>query len=238
MGVAARCQRSGSAPAALARVMAVSVGQPQARRLPPAFPEAERVGRYWTAIGKTPCPRAVAITVDGLRGDAQADREHHGGPDKAVHAHFAQHLLWWGARRGRPLAPGEIGENLLLGAPAHGPEPDEALLCIGDVLRAGTALLQVTQPRIPCHKQAGALGLADAVRLVAASARCGLYLRVLRSGHLQVGDVLILEERPNPGVTVADAHRFVHGGRHDAGLRARLAAASGLGPDIRRRLEG
>ena len=246
-------------PITLARVISVNVGQPQARRLPPPFPEADRVGVYQTAIAKTPASGPVVVTALQLAGDAQADLRNHGGADKAVHAHFVQHLAWWGQRRGSPVSPGELGENLTLAAgldPSKPPSstplaslraapraarpvgpPDEAAFCIGDVLRVGSALLQVTQPRIPCYKQAAQLGLVDAVRLIAETGRCGLYLRVLKEGALRAGDTVQLVDRPHPDVTVADAHRFVHHERHDPQLRARLRGCSGLGRDIRRRLE-
>ena len=220
----------------LALVVSVTVGAVATRRLPAGFPATTGAGDYETAIGKVAASGPVVVHPSGLEGDAQADRKHHGGPDKAVHAHFAQHLEHWGHVRGWPLAPGEIGENLLLSAPAGGDAPDERSICIGDVVAVGSALLQVSQPRIPCFKQAAALGLADGVRQVADSGRCGLYLRVLDPGVLQRGATVWLVERPNPGVTVADAHRFVHHARHDPALRARLAGASALGEDIRHRL--
>ncbi len=246
-------------PITLARVISVNVGQPRARRLPPPFPEADLLGVYQTAILKTPVSGRVAVTALHLAGDAQADLRNHGGADKAVHAHFAQHLAWWGQRRGYPVSPGALGENLTLAAagdpskalPSTPPDsplaslraappaapPDEAAFCIGDVLRVGSALLQVTQPRIPCYKQAAQLGLVDAVRLIAETGRSGLYLRVLQEGSLRAGDTVHLVERPHPDVTVADAHRFVHQARHDPELRARLRGCTGLGRDIRRRLE-
>ena len=220
----------------LAVIVSVNVGAVRSQRLPPAFPESGRGGPYRTAIRKTPVAGPVGVTYAGLAGDAQADRVHHGGADKAVHAHFAHHLEWWSTERGRALAAGEIGENLLLAAPAGAAVPDETAFCIGDILRAGTALLQVSQPRIPCYKQAAALDLADGVRRVAETGRCGLYLRVLSPGTLRVGEMLLLLERPNANVSVAEAHRFVHHARLDAGLRERLRAARGLGADIRRRL--
>lgn len=226
----------GGCPTALAVVASVNVGLPRLHRLPAGFPGADGQETYLSACHKEPVTGPVRLDRLQLAGDGQADRKNHGGPDKAVHAHFTQHLLWWGQRRGHPLLPGEIGENLTL-APAPGrPPAGEAALCIGDVLRVGTALLQVSQPRIPCYKQAVQLGLPDAVRTIAATGRCGLYLRVLAEGSLQAGDRVELLARPHPGVTVADAHRFVHGARDDAALRARLAACPELGADIGRRL--
>ncbi|HVB11279.1 MAG TPA: MOSC domain-containing protein, partial [Bacillota bacterium] len=191
---------------------------------------------FLTAIAKSPVQGPVAVRTVNLAGDAQADTKHHGGPDKAVHAHFVRHLHWWGVRRGWPVAPGELGENLTLGAPAGGHPPDETDFCIGDVLAAGSAILQVTQPRIPCFKQAAALHINDAVQLAGETGRTGIYMRVLQEGTLQAGDALVLLERPNARVTLADANRFVHQARRDVHLRSRLAACAGLGSELRRLL--
>lgn len=230
--------RSEGTGTALARIASVNVGRPRRVSLPEALPAGEGAHRtYLTAIAKTPVWGLITAREGNLDGDEQADTKNHGGPDKAVHVHFAQHLAWWGQKRGWPVSAGEIGENLTLDAVPDGREPDEAGFCIDDIVAVGTAILQVTQPRIPCFKQAVALNIVDAVHLASASGRTGLYLRVLREGTLQAGDVLWLTERPHPDVTVADANRFVHQERHHAGLRARLAACVGLGVDIRRRLE-
>jgi len=223
----------------LARIESVNVGLPRPVHAAPGvgLPGAGAAAPpdYLTAITKTPVRGPVAVGLGNLAGDRQADTKNHGGLDKAVHAHFARHLAWWGAARGWPVSPGEIGENLTLTA-AEGREADEAVFCIGDVVTAGTAILQVTQPRIPCFKQAAALHVADAVRLAGTSGRTGLYLRVLETGSLQAGDVLTLVARPNPAVTVADANRYVHRPGQDRALWAQLAASSGLGVDLRRRL--
>ena len=184
----------------LAVVLAVSVGRPRARPHP-AAPERT----YRTAIAKRPVTGPAQVGTLGLAGDAQADRRHHGGPDKAVHAHFAQ--PWWGQQRDRPVRPGEIGENLTLAAAAGAPEPDESTFCEGDVLAVGTALLQVTAPRLPCFKQADRLGLPDAVARAEASGRTGFYLRVLREGEVAAGDAVQLLQRTAPQRSLAEANR-------------------------------
>ena len=222
---------------ALARIESVNVGLPAAAIRPSELAAADGAPRtFLTAIAKVPVRGPVAVRATNLAGDAQADTKHHGGPDKAVHAHFVVHLTWWGARRGSPVSPGEIGENLTLGAPVGGRQPEEADFCIGDVLTAGGAVLQVTQPRIPCYKQAAALHIAHAVQIAGESGRTGIYLRVVREGTVQAGDDLVLLERPNPGVTLADANRFVHHARRDPVLRSRLEACAGLGSELRRLL--
>jgi MOSC domain-containing protein YiiM len=209
----------------LARILSVNVGAPQ--------PQSHGGRTYPTAIAKRPCLGRVAVGPLGLAGDAQADTVRHGGPDQAVHAHFARHLATWSALRGAPLQPGDIGENLTLGpADPLGPDPDEAAFCIGDVVAAGTARLQVTQPRVPCHKQADRLGLADGVALAKAAGRTGFYLRVLQAGELAAGDAVILLARPHPDVTLASVNRALHVDR-DPAARARIAACPELGGRLR-----
>jgi hypothetical protein len=91
---------------------------------------------------------AAAVTTDGLDGDSQRDRKHHGRPFQAV-------CLWSGdvidelASAGHPLAPGSAGENLTLrGLPWPDLRPG-ALLRIGDRL-----LVELSFDATPCHNQA------------------------------------------------------------------------------------
>ncbi len=218
----------------LARVVSVNTGLPT-----PLVPAGgSEPTAHTSAIAKTPVHGRVPVGLLGLQGDGVADARNHGGPDKAVHAHFLHHLAWWSAQRGAPLPPGAIGENLTLAAPlAGGSEPDEVTFCIGDVVEIGSCVLQVTQPRIPCFKQAERLAIPDAVARVVASGRCGLYLRVLQPGDIGAGDVARLRHRPNPRLTVAEAHRFVHRARGDAALAAAVAGAAGVGSELRQRAE-
>lgn len=228
-----------SEPRAVARILAVSVGRAVTHHTPQGFGRAgEAPPEYRSAIVKSPVFGPAHATTTGIVGDQQADTRHHGGPDKAVHAHFAQHLQWWGQRRDRQLLAGQIGENLTLGAVQDGAdEPDESMFCIGDTIAVGSALLQVSQPRIPCFKQARALGLPDGVALAVASGRTGFYLRVLREGDVQAGDVLVLTARPHPWATVTEVNRVLHHARRDAGGRARLAALPELAGSIREALK-
>jgi MOSC domain-containing protein YiiM len=226
---------AGATTAVLARVASVNVGQPRALRTPEDLVRAGLPERtYRTAIRKSPVCGPVRVGRLGLQGDGQADVRHHGGPDKAVCVHFLGHLRWWGERRGRPVAPGELGENLTL-APADpgGPEPDESSFCIGDVLAVGSALLEVSQPRIPCFKQAWQLALGDGVARAVAAGRVGLYCRVLREGQVAAGDPVWLVRRPHPEASVAEVHRIFHHARHE---RERLLGLPALGADLRRDL--
>ena len=148
---------------------------------------------------KQPAAGPVAAGPLGLAGDEQADKRVHGGADKAVYAYPSEGYAAWiedFPARARTLTPGGMGENLV----TAGLSEDE--LRIGDVLRIGGALLQVTQPRQPCFK----LGLYHReprmVRRMIETGRCGWYMRVLEPGLLAAGDRVEIVERQEKGWSI------------------------------------
>jgi MOSC domain-containing protein YiiM len=131
-----------------------------------------------------------------LEGDAQADLEVHGGPDKAVYAYPSEHLPKWAAELGQELGPAPFGENL---STAGGTEDD---VCIGDRWYWGEAVLEVCQPRSPCFKLTMHRGRGDIGRLLRTSNRTGWYLRVLEPGRVPVAGPIRVEPHPM-GATVS-----------------------------------
>lgn len=164
------------------KLLSVNVGRPVTI---PARGSTLRTGIY-----KQPVAGRVRLGRLNLEGDGQADMQHHGGPQQAVYACAHEHYAWWAEQLGRDdLSPGQFGENLTI----SGLLEDE--VCIGDVYSVGETLLQVSQPRIPCHKLAHRMGLPDFVRTFTQAQRCGCYLRVLQTGLLGAGDCVTLVER-------------------------------------------
>ena len=131
-----------------------------------------------------------------LEGDAQADLEVHGGPDKAVYAYPSEHLPAWSEELGQELGPAPFGENL---STAGGTEDD---VCIGDRWFWGDAVLEVCQPRSPCFKLTMHRGRGDIGRLLRTSNRTGWYLRVLEPGRVPVAGPIRVEPHPM-GATVS-----------------------------------
>lgn len=148
-----------------------------------------------SAIDKRPLAGRIAVDTLGLDGDEQGDLRVHGGADKAVHHYPLDHYADWREQLGdHPLlaGPGAFGENI---ATVGVTERD---LCLGDRLLLGSALVEVSQSRQPCWKLSDRFGVADMARRVQESGRTGWYYRVLRAGHVQAGDQLVLAERPFP----------------------------------------
>ena len=148
-----------------------------------------------SAIDKRPVADAVQIGINGITGDEQGDLRVHGGPDKAIHHYPFDHYAAWQADLGaRPLLaqPGAFGENFsTMGV-------TEADVCVGDRLRAGNVVLEVSQLRQPCWKLNDRFDTRDMARRVQHTGRTGWYYRVLEGGTLRAGDTLEWLERPWP----------------------------------------
>jgi MOSC domain-containing protein YiiM len=143
-----------------------------------------------TSIFKEPVSGRVLVRRLSLEGDWQADLRSHGGLNKAVYAYPLEHYAWWSRELGRDdLRPGQFGENLTVEGLTEGAAR------LGDVLRVGGALLQVTQPRYPCFKLGIKMGDPRFPRRFLASGRTGFYLRVLEEGEVAAGDTVELAEQ-------------------------------------------
>jgi MOSC domain-containing protein YiiM len=88
---------------------------------------------------------------------------------------------------------------------------DETSVHIGDQFRIGHAVVEVTQPRMPCHKLGIRFGRADMPKRFHASGRCGFYLAVLREGHVGAGDTWERIARTGDGVSVLESYRQLTG---------------------------
>lgn len=138
----------------------------------------------------------VTVRRTNIDGDRQADLRVHGGPDKAVYCYPREHRRFWLDEIGYDRAEAPFGENLSTRG------IDEETAQIGDIWRWGTALLQISQPRWPCHKLALHSGHPDMVKRFVAAARSGWYLRVLEEGVAPTSGEIAIVERDPLGVSV------------------------------------
>jgi MOSC domain-containing protein YiiM len=162
-----------------------------------------------SAIGKRPISGKVQIGFLGVNGDEQADKRFHGGPDKALHHYPADHYVHWGQIAvDQPLlnSPGAFGENIS----TWGLVEDQ--VCIGDRLRCGTALLEISQGRQPCWKQAHRLQWPSLPKQMVQERRSGWYYRVIEEGEAGEGDELSIVDRPLPDWTVKRVFGLLIGG--------------------------
>ena len=176
-----------------------------------------------TGIFKEPVDSQVEIRKLNLAGDQQADLTVHGGAAKAVFAYPAEHYEYW--QKNLPDVPfswGKFGENLTTEGLA------EETLCIGDRFRVGSAILMVTQPRMPCYKLALRFDRDDMIKRFLASQRSGFYFSVVEEGKVQAGSKVEILSRDPHRVAILDIVRLYLGQAHDPDLLHRAMNVSAL----------
>jgi MOSC domain-containing protein YiiM len=184
------------APRPVGRVISVNSGQATTVR----WHDRDVTSGIW----KRPVVGRRRVEGVNLAGDEQHDRRVHGGPTKSLYAYAAEDYGWWAEELGHPLEPGTFGENLTTEG------VDLAAAVVGERWRLGTALLRVTEPRIPCFKLGMRMGDAAFVDRFADAARPGTYLAIDVAGDVGADDTIELVERPDHGLTVGAVERAYH----------------------------
>lgn len=155
-----------------------------------------------TGIFKMPVPGRIPLAGVNLRGDDQADRANHGGPVRAAYAYSQEDYRWWESALGRKLPAGKFGENLTV----EGIDVNGAL--IGERWRVGTAVLQITSPRVPCYKLAMTMDDPAFVRRFGQALRPGAYLSIVEAGEVGAGDAVEVVAKPQHTLTLTEMTRI------------------------------
>jgi MOSC domain-containing protein YiiM len=172
-----------------------------------------------TGIYKLPTQLSAQVTSLGLKGDFICDTKNHGGPDQAVYLYGAADYAWWSQELGREIIPGTFGENLTVS------ELESALFNIGDRLKIGPVVLEVTAPRIPCSTLAARMGDPKFVKLYRRAGRPGLYCRVIQEGTVRVGAEVRVEQYTAESISIAEMFRdYYERDKSEATLRRHLSA--------------
>jgi ferredoxin-NADP reductase/MOSC domain-containing protein YiiM/ferredoxin len=201
-----------------ARLVSVNVGMPR---------EVAWQGRtVFTGIWKEAVVGSRHVRRLNIDGDGQGDRAGHGGEQRAVYVYQLGSYGYWREHLQRDdFVPGQFGENFTV----DGLDDDE--VCIGDQYRIGTALFEVTQPRVTCYRVGIRTSEPRMAALLTGHGRPGFYLRVREEGDVQAGDD-ILKVSPGPGrLTVATVNALLYLDRRpDPELLRRALAVPALSP--------
>jgi MOSC domain-containing protein YiiM len=192
------------------KVLSIHVGIP--RRL------SLESGEILTGGAKAEVGEAF-LRFEGFEGDAVADKAHHGGADRAACVYPAAHYAWWKSEQGYDLSFGGFCENLSVEGLL------EAEVRIGDILRVGAALAQISLPRDPCKTIDRLAGIPGIHRIAKERGKCGFHMRVLEEGRVRVGDGFEIVERNREGISVAAVLDLYHGRSADREL---LGALQGM----------
>lgn len=173
-----------------------------------------------SAIWKAPVAGRIAARGVNLEGDDQADREAHGGPDKALYAYAVEDLRWWEERLGRSLPYGQFGENVT----TEGIEVNDAL--VGERWEIGSTVLEVSEPRVPCWRLGVRMEDRKFPRRFIDALRPGAYLRIIVEGNVGAGDEIRVIGKPLHDLTIRDFFRTYYSGDRDE--LQRLVAIPGI----------
>ena len=145
----------------------------------------------------------IAARGVNVEGDEQADREAHGGPDKALYAYAVEDLRWWEEELARSLPFGQFGENVT----TEGIAVNDAL--VGERWEIGSTVLEVSEPRVPCWRLGVRMDDSLFARRFTEALRPGTYLRIIVEGDLGAGDeIRVTRAKPRTAPRDARARRL------------------------------
>jgi ferredoxin-NADP reductase/MOSC domain-containing protein YiiM/ferredoxin len=173
-----------------------------------------------TAIWKRPVSGRVFARRLNLDGDGQADLAGHGGEQRAVMVYQIEAYKYWELELGRnDFEHGQFGENFTV----EGLPDDE--VCIGDRYKIGTAVFEVTQPRVTCYRLGIRMNNPEMASLVVAHGKPGFYLRVITEGDVGAGDEIEKIADGSGKMSVAEVDALLYTANHDL---KRIAIAAGI----------
>ncbi len=158
-----------------------------------------------TGIFKEPIEGRVKVRTLNINGDGQADLIGHGGEMRAVYVYSRDNYDYWEKVLGRNDLPmGQFGENFTI----EGFSDQE--VHVGDRFKIGSALFEVTQPRVPCFKLAIKMQHEGFYGQILKSGRLGFYFRVLEEGEVAAGDEIIRVKVHSIGMTIDQVNRLMY----------------------------
>jgi ferredoxin-NADP reductase/MOSC domain-containing protein YiiM len=170
-----------------------------------------------TAIWKDPVRGRCQAGRLNLDGDGQGDLAGHGGEQRAVFVYQIDSYHHWQEQLKRTdFVYGQFGENFTIEG-----LPDDAV-CIGDRYQIGSALFEVTQPRVTCYRVGIRMNEPRMPALLTSSGRPGFYFRVLQTGEVGAGDDIVQVGEARERMTVAEINALLYSPNH---VRDRLECA-------------
>ena len=192
-----RVESAASAAQPAGRLVSVNVGMPK---------DVPWHGRtVFTGVFKDPVTGPRRVRRLNIDGDGQGDLGGHGGEMRAVFVYQLGSYRYWERELGRnDFVYGQFGENFTV----EGLGDDE--VCIGDRYRIGSAVFEVSQPRVTCYRVGLRMNDPRVPALLVAHHRPGFYFRVLEEGEAQAGDDIIKLSSGPEQMTVADVDALLY----------------------------
>ena len=204
----------------MGRLLSVNAGLP--RNI------AWRKRTVYTGIWKNPVHGRCRVSRLNVEGDGQGDLAGHGGENRAVFVYQIESYRYWQEQLNRSdFVYGQFGENFTIQGLA-----DDAV-CIGDRFQIGTALFEVSQPRVTCFRVGIRMNEPRMAALLTSSGRPGFYFRVLREGEVGEGDEIVKVGEAEERMTVAEINALLYLPNHARDRLERALRIAALAPGWR-----
>ncbi len=186
-----------------------------------------------TGIFKEPVEGRVNVKTLNIEGDGQADLIGHGGEFRAVYVYSFDNYAYWEDELGRTdFKFGQFGENLTV----EGMSDED--VHVGDIFRIGTALFEVTQPRVPCYKLGIKMDVEGFYSRILESGRLGFYFRVLEEGDVGAGDIIERIKVDPIGMTILEVNKLMYYDKENLDGARKALRIKPLSPGWRVTFEG
>jgi ferredoxin-NADP reductase/MOSC domain-containing protein YiiM len=204
----------------MARLVSVNVGLPR--------DIAWKARTVHTAIWKNPVSGRRRVRRLNVEGDGQGDLAGHGGEQRAVFVYQIESYRYWQNQLKRTeFVYGQFGENFTIEG-----LPDDAVF-IGDRYQIGSALFEVTQPRVTCYRIGIRMNEPRMPALLTGSGRPGFYFRVLQEGEVGAGDEIVKASEGPERMTVAEINALLYSPNHPRDRLERALRIQALSPGWR-----
>src|SRR5437899_3461763 len=208
----------------MARLLSVNVGLPR--------DIAWRGRTVHTAVWKDPVQGRGMVGGLTIDGGGQGELGGHGGEQRAVFVYQIESYRYWQEQLKRTdFVPGQFGENFTIEG-----LPDDAA-CIGDRYQIGSALFEVTQPRVTCYRVGIRMNEPRMPALLTSSGRPGFYFRVLQEGEVGAGDEIVKVGEAKERMTVAEINALLYSPHHARDRLERALQIKALSPGWRSSFE-
>ena len=204
----------------MAQLLSVNVGLPR---------DITWKGRtVHTAIWKNPIRGRCRVRRLNLDGDGQGDLAGHGGEQRAVFVYQIEAYRYWQEQLKRTdFVRGQFGENFTIEG-----LPDDDVY-IGNRYQIGSAVFEVTQPRVTCYRVGIRMNEPRMPALLTSSGRPGFYFRVLQEGEVGAGDEIVKIGEVKERMTAAEINALLYSPDHPRDQLERALRIEALSPGWR-----
>lgn len=184
------------------KIISLNIGQPETL--------TDYHGKSFTScVRKKPIDKEVKISFNGLVGDSVVDTSNHGGPHRAVHIFSVEHYTFFNNKNGLALPVPAFGENITIqGYTEHDAN-------VGDILKLGEAIIQISQPTERCSTMGKALHQPKLLKWIHEKLMTGFYARVLQPGIFSKNSPIELVEKGPTELNINHLNKLLFEGKKD-----------------------